>query len=209
MITFEIFALSAVVLFVLYKLYSVLGKDVGLKRSPAKQTNRAKLGSKEVKERSSKKEEQETEEEDDEEAPIFTGPAASGLTEIYAADKNFSSSAFMSGAKDAYEMLVEAFNKGDRDTFRPFLDDVVYAVWDEEITRREKEKETPLEFSQIRVMEIEEAAIKDGIARIWVRFDAELLEGAREHRTSEVWVFRRDVTQSNPNWILDDVEPVT
>ena len=207
MITFEIFALSAVVLFVLYKLYSVLGKDVGLKRSPAKQANRAKLGSKEVKERSAQKEEQETEEED-EEAPIFTGPAASGLTEIYAADKNFSSSAFMNGAKDAHEMLVEAFYKGDRDTFRPFVDDDVYAVWDEAITQREKGKETPLEYSQIRVMEIEEAALNDGIARIWVRFDAELLEGDREHRTSEVWVFRRDVTKSNPNWILDDVEPV-
>lgn len=207
MITFEIFALSAVVLFVLYKLYSVLGKDVGFKKSPAKTANQAKLSRKDIKERQAKKEELEDEEAEEEE-PIFTGPAASGLTEIYQADKNFSSNAFMNGAKEAYEMLVEAFNKGDRDTIRPFLDDIVYAVWDEEITRREKEKETPLEFSQIRVMEVEEASIKDGIARISVRFDAELIEGSREHRTSEIWVFRRDVTKSNPNWILDDVEPV-
>ncbi len=205
MITFEIFALSAVVLFVLYKLYSVLGKDVGFKKSPAKAANQSKLAKKDVKERLSKKEEQEDEEEEE---PIFTGPAASGLSEIYQADKNFSSNAFMNGAKEAYEMLVEAFNKGDRDTIRPLLDDVVYAVWDEEITRREKEKEKPLEFSQIRVMEVEEASIKDGIARISVRFDAELIEGTREHRTSEIWVFRRDVSNSNPNWILDDVEPV-
>ena len=205
MITFEIFALSAVVLFVLYKLYSVLGKDVGFKKSPAKAANQSKLAKKDVKERLSKKEEQEDEEEEE---PIFTGPAASGLSEIYQADKNFSSNAFMNGAKEAYEMLVEAFNKGDRDKIRPLLDDVVYAVWDEEITRREKEKEKPLEFSQIRVMEVEEASIKDGIARISVRFDAELIEGTREHRTSEIWVFRRDVSNSNPNWILDDVEPV-
>ena len=205
MITFEIFALSAVVLFVLYKLYTVLGKDVGFKRSPAKTVKQAKVGNKEAKEKISKKEDEESEEEL---YPIFTGPAASGLTEIYEVDKNFSSGAFMSGAKVAYEMLVEAFNKGDRETIRPLIDDEVYAVWDEEITRREKEKETPLEFEQVRVMEIEAATIEEGIAKIWVRFDAELSQGTREHRTSEVWVFRRDVRESNPNWILDDVEPV-
>ena len=205
MITFEIFALSAVVLFVLYKLYTVLGKDVGFKRSPAKAVKQAKVANKEAKEKISKKEDEESEEEL---YPIFTGPAASGLTEIYEVDKNFSSGAFMSGAKVAYEMLVEAFNKGDRETIRPLIDDEVYAVWDEEITRREKEKETPLEFEQVRVMEIEAATIEEGIAKIWVRFDAELSQGTREHRTSEVWVFRRDVRESNPNWILDDVEPV-
>ena len=206
MITFEIFALSAVVLFVLYKLYTVLGKDVGFKRSPAKTVKQAKVGNKEAKEKISKKEDEDSEEEL---YPIFTGPAASGLTEIYEVDKNFSSGAFMSGAKVAYEMLVEAFNKGDRETIRPLIDDEVYAVWDEEITRREKEKETPLEFEQVRVMEIEAATIEEGIAKIWVRFDAELSQGTREHRTSEVWVFRRDVRESNPNWILDDVEPVS
>ena len=205
MITFEIFALSAVVLFVLYKLYTVLGKDVGFKRSPAKTVKQAKVGNKEAKEKISKKEDEDS---DEELYPIFTGPAASGLTEIYEVDKNFSSGAFMSGAKVAYEMLVEAFNKGDRETIRPLIDDEVYAVWDEEITRREKEKETPLEFEQVRVMEIEAATIEEGIAKIWVRFDAELSQGTREHRTSEVWVFRRDVRESNPNWILDDVEPV-
>ena len=205
MITFEIFALSAVVLFVLYKLYTVLGKDVGFKRSPAKTVKQAKVTNKDAKEKISKKEVEESEEEL---YPIFTGPAASGLTEIYEVDKNFSSGAFMSGAKVAYEMLVEAFNKGDRETIRPLIDDEVYAVWDEEITRREKEKEKPLEFEQVRVMEIEAATVEEGIAKIWVRFDAELSQGTREHRTSEVWVFRRDVRESNPNWILDDVEPV-
>lgn len=205
MITFEIFALSAVVLFVLYKLYTVLGKDVGFKRSPAKTVKQAKVGNKEAKEKISKKEDEDS---DEELYPIFTGPAASGLTEIHEVDKNFSSGAFMSGAKVAYEMLVEAFNKGDRETIRPMIDDEVYAVWDEEITRREKEKETPFEFEQVRVMEIEAATIEEGIAKIWVRFDAELSQGTREHRTSEVWVFRRDVRESNPNWILDDVEPV-
>lgn len=203
----EIFALSAVALFILYKLYSVLGKDVGLKKTPTKSVKQANAPNQDIIERNGKVDDRE-ELQSEEDYPIFTGPAASGLSEIYEVDKNFSSGAFLNGAKAAYEMLVEAFNKGDRDTIRPLVDNIVYAVWDEEISKREEAKEKPLEFQQVRVMEIEDATISKGIARIWVRFDAELRQGDREHRTSEIWVFKRDVTKSNPTWILDDVEPV-
>jgi adenine-specific DNA glycosylase len=44
------------------------------------------------------------------------------------------------------------------------------------------------------------------MARIWVRYEAELGDGETTRTARELWAYMHDVTANDPNWILDDVE---
>ena len=112
----------------------------------------------------------------------------------------------MRGAKAAYTMIVTAFAAGDRDTLRPLLDDDVYEAWDHAIAEREKTGASAFDLLRIRRAEIESAEMDGNMARIWVRYEAELGDGETTRTARELWAYMHDVTANDPNWILDDVE---
>src|SRR4051812_24029724 len=68
-------------------------------------------------------------------------PMARGLLDIKLADRSFDSDHFVEGARRAYEMIVTAFAKGERNALRPLLSDEVYATFDQAIGEREAKKE--------------------------------------------------------------------
>lgn len=195
----QVVILAAIALFVLFRLYSVLGK--GEDDTPMRRTEpSAKSGA------SDRPTAPVSNMPNQSETPIFTGPAAAGLEEIYAADNSFSLPVFLRGARSAYEMIVNAYGRGDRETLRPLLDDDVYEAWDAAITNREAEARDPFELLRIKKVEIESAELDGNMARIWVHYQAELGDGETTRTAKELWAYMRDVTGSDPNWILDDVE---
>ncbi len=141
------------------------------------------------------------------ETPIFTGPAAASLEEIHRADESFNTRDFLRGAKAAYEMIVAAFARGDREALRPLLDDDVYEAWDAAISEREANNEAAFDLLRIKKAEIEDASLENGVARVAVRYEAELGDGERTRAAKEIWVYKRLVASKDPNWLLDDVEP--
>ncbi|WOR14844.1 Tim44/TimA family putative adaptor protein [Hyphomonas sp. FCG-A18] len=139
--------------------------------------------------------------------PSFTGPAASGLEAIYEADQSFNPRTFVQGAKGAYEIIVGAFARGDRDALKPMLDTDVYEAWDAAIAEREANNSPAFELLRLRSAEITEASLDDArIARVTVEFQAELGDGETTSRSDEFWTFMRSVDSNDPNWILDDVD---
>ncbi|MEM9055257.1 MAG: Tim44/TimA family putative adaptor protein [Pseudomonadota bacterium] len=139
--------------------------------------------------------------------PSFTGPAASGLEAIYEADRSFSPRTFLQGAKGAYEIIVGAFARGDRDALKPMLDTDVYEAWDAAIAEREASNGPAFELLRLRSAEITEASLDNArVARVTVEFQAELGDGETTSRSDEFWTFMRSVDSSDPNWILDDVD---
>lgn len=196
----EVLVLAAVALIVLSRLYMALGRggnDRPVQRPTASQAP-LDTAPADLAERRQRREQAER--------PIFTGPAAGGLEDIYNADNSFSAAGFMQGAKAAYQMIVAAFARGDRDTLRPLLDDDVYEAWDEAITARDASGEKAFELLRIKRAEIDSAELDGSMARIMIRYEAELGDGELTRTAREVWTFMRDVTASDPNWILDDVE---
>lgn len=137
--------------------------------------------------------------------PIFVGPAAGGLEEIYEADNRFSEGEFMSGARSAYKIIVDAFGRGDRDTLGPMLDTDVYEAWDAAIEARDPDADA-FSVLRFRKVEIDSASLTDGVARVLVRFESELGNGEIVRNAKEIWTFMRGVNSPDPNWILDDVE---
>lgn len=194
----EVMILAAVALFVLSRLYLALGKGDNnrpvSRTTPASGNDDAPGQAKPLDLPPSAAD-----------RPIFTGPAAAGLEDIYNADQSFSTPAFMRGARAAYEIIVSAFAHGDRDKLRPMLDDDVYEAWDAAIATRDADH-APFELLRIKKAEIESAELDGTMARVAVRYEAELGDGELVRTAKEIWTFMRNVSGGDPNWILDDVE---
>lgn len=143
-----------------------------------------------------------------------------GVREIASADNRFDITAFMEGARGAYEMVLEAFWEGDRETLRDLCDDDVYEGFVSAIDAREEAGET-LDNSLIRVEEtrIHSASLDGRMARISVLFVADIAAVTRDKdghviagslddaiESRDVWTFSRNVRAKDPNWILDETD---
>lgn len=143
-----------------------------------------------------------------------------GVRAIAAIDPRFDVTSFVEGAKGAYQMVLEAFWQGDRETLRELCDDDVYAQFDTAIAAREDAGET----LDNRLVRIEDATIKsaelDGrVARIAVSFVADIAAVTRDAEgtvvagslndaveSRDVWTFMRHLDSSGPDWKLDETD---
>lgn len=188
----QILFLAFVAGFVLFRLYTTLGRRTGAER-PAEPRPAPAQG------------------ELPPERPVssprpgamISGPASEGLTSIARADPSFDSEHFVSGARSAYELIVNAFAKGDRDALRGLLTPRVFDSYVAAIKAREERGESGPELVRLRAAEIVDADLQGDMARVTVRFEAELAEGAHGVRDArEKWTFERDVHSPDPNWRL-------
>lgn len=141
---------------------------------------------------------------------------ATGFDTILGADPKFNPSAFLAGAKAAYEMIVMAYAAGDRDTLRNLLADDVYESFVSAIAQRESREQTmDTTLVSIDNATFDGAALRDRSAQITLRFAAklitathdragELIEGNPDKVVDiiDIWTFARDVDSHNPNWKL-------
>lgn len=186
----EILVLAFVAGFVLFRLYTTLGRRTGSERpaepAPAQgELPREPAGP----------------------SPAATqaasGPAGEGLTAIVRADPSFDVDHFLSGARAAYDLIVNAFAKGDRDALRNLLTPRVYESYASAIAKREEQGGAGPELVRLKSAEIVDADLQGDTARVTVQFEAELAEGAHGVREArERWTFERDVRASDPNWRL-------
>lgn len=200
----DVLILAAVALFVLSRLYVALGRDdgppSGRTREPATRSNTDSPIS------ARRDTQNEATPNVRKLSPAFTGTAAAQLEDIYNADNSFDPDQFLTGARDAYKIIIDAFTDGNRKALQPLLDDDVYEAWDEAISARENTNVDPYRLLRIRTAEIHEAELDGQIARVMIRFEAELGDGEDTRTARDIWTFKRNVTSRDPNWLLDDVE---
>lgn len=146
--------------------------------------------------------------------------AESGLRALIAADPSFDLAQFIDGAKSAYRMILEAFWKGDESTLewlaeREVRDAFVAAI---------AERKAAGHVLDNRLVSIEraivtEASVEGGVARVAVRFDADIAAITRDAdgtmiagslsdavETHDVWTFLRVLKSGDPNWKLADTD---
>lgn len=152
--------------------------------------------------------------------PGIERAAEQGLQRIASADRSFDPVRFIIGAKTAYGMILDAFWNGNREELRSLTDDDVYESFIAAIDQRQERGET-LDNSLVR---IERAAIVDAelqgrIARITMRFDADIASVVRDKdgeliagsvsdavETHDIWTFSRNLDDNSPNWLLDETD---
>lgn len=139
---------------------------------------------------------------------------AETLEQIKSRDPLFSATEFLMGARMAYEMVFDAFAKGDKPTLKMLLSDSIYQEFLGEIAARDKqENKTETTLVSVVAKDIASASLNKNMARLGVTFKSEqvtlvrgamgeIIEGnpSQLHHTEDSWVFERDVTSKNPNW---------
>jgi len=150
-----------------------------------------------------------------------SGPLDAGLAEIAAADPHFRPETFVDGARHAFDLIVKSFADGDTATLRPLLSDEVYDVFAEAIRHRLATKETvETRVVTMRDPELVEARLEGRTASVTVKFvssqisatrtaDGKIVEGDAERAVehTDYWTFARNVRASDPNWILVSTGP--
>jgi len=143
-------------------------------------------------------------------------PLAAGLDAIAGIDSGFDHKHFLTGARAAYEMIVNAFAEGDRRTLKNLLSREVYDGFDAAIGGREKRGETmENRFVSIDDAEITAAELRGRTAQVTVRFHSKLVTATRDKDGNvidgnaekvadviDVWTFARDLSSRDPNWKL-------
>jgi predicted lipid-binding transport protein (Tim44 family) len=146
--------------------------------------------------------------------------AENGLRAVVSADPSFDVAQFVEGAKAAYRMILEAFWKADEETLAWLVEDDVRAGFAEAIAERRAAGHT-LDNRLIRIERamISEASVEGKVARITVRFDADIAAVTRDEsgtvvagsltdavETHDVWTFARKLRSDDPNWKLVETD---
>lgn len=146
--------------------------------------------------------------------------AEPGLRQIVAAEPSFDVIQFVDGAQGAYRMILEAFWKGDEESLEWLVEsDVKQAFVDAIAARAEAGHVLDNRLVSIERALISDASVADGVARITLRFDADIAAVTRDGEgnvvagsmsdaveTHDVWTFARTLKSSDPNWKLADTD---
>ena len=215
----EIVILAMIAAFLGFRLYSVLGQKAEHEEEAiAQRLDRAQREA---------EEQRPVQQQNAPETPMsdrsldgFTPAIERGLRDIQAADRSFQLLAFMEGAKSAYEVILEAFWRGDKDELKELCDDDVYRSFVAAIDDREAHGMT-LENRLIRIEDskIHSAMLDGKVARIAIAFVADIASVTRDKdgnviagslddaiESRDIWTFMRDVRSSDPNWLLDETD---
>jgi predicted lipid-binding transport protein (Tim44 family) len=149
-------------------------------------------------------------------APETAGPVGGGLAQVKAADRSFDENSFLAGARGAFEIIVNAFAKGDTAALQPLLSDAVFASFSQAIQARVAARERhETNLLTIKTVDIAEAELLSDAARITVKFvsdqinvtraaDGSVVDGSPEQveEKTDLWTFSRSVRSRDPNWTL-------
>ena len=145
-----------------------------------------------------------------------------GLDVIAGAQPGFAPRAFMDGSCGAYEMVVQAFSRGDEATLRSLTADDVFASFKNALADRNQRGETlATTFVGFNSVKIVEARREPAKAVIAVRFDAQFITATHDRNGAviegdpnkpsnivDVWTFSRRDDAAGPNWTLEATSSV-
>lgn len=214
---YDIIILAVIAGFLIFWLYSVLGRRTGNERPPEdilsqRRDTQPEGNVVELPDRGHRADGP------DQASPALEpdDPLAAGLTQIQIADSSFTKESFLQGARAAFEMVVHAFATGDNSTLRKLLDDQVYDNFAAAIKARLGAKET-LETTiiAIRSADIVEARMDGRNAMVTVKIVSDQVNATRDEegrvidgdpnyvdQITDIWTFSRNTRSRDPNWKL-------
>ncbi len=150
-------------------------------------------------------------------APIQVAPeAVDGVNRIRAADRTFDPIGFAKGGRQAFEMIVGSFAKGDAATLRNLLDGPTFTAFESAMRERMAKQQT-LETNLIGFLssDVVAAEMEGTRALVTIRFVTEQINVTRNvdglavdgnpntvERVTDLWTFARETRSEDPNWLL-------
>ncbi|MCF6273188.1 MAG: Tim44/TimA family putative adaptor protein [Rhodobacteraceae bacterium] len=206
----QLLILAAVAVFLVMRLLSVLGTREGFE--PKTEDRAAKPGANRFDVIEG------TEDPDIADFAEIDSPTGRALAEMKRTDRDFSVREFVSGSRQAYEMILMAFEEGDLKLLESLLAPDIYDTFSKVILEREeKGYEVEATFIGVRELTLKSARFdmneKEG--EITMRFVGELTSVVKDRngdvvegssstikRQTNIWSFARLMGTDNPNWLL-------
>ncbi len=205
----QLLFLAVVVVFLVIRLLSVLGTRDGfepkLDTRPGKNTRHLKVIDG-------------TEDPDIADFAEIDSPTGRALAEMKRVEHGFSVREFVAGARQAYEMIIMAFEQGDLKLLESLLAPDIYESFSRAIHAREDKGYTvDATFIGVREISLKSARFdaKENEGEITMRFvgeltsvvkdsDGNVVEGSASEikRQTNIWTFARLMGTDNPNWLL-------
>ena len=182
---FDIIIFAAIAVFIIYRLRSVLGKRTGFQKN----VNQQEFVTKEKKPQQDK-------------IPQLTENEKK-LETVYMKVASFDHKVFLEGAKKAFEIIITAFNKGDKKTLNNLVSKDVYTAFETAIDSGSNNPNS--QFYSLVVDGIEDAKVESGKITIAVNFISEQIFGDNEEsivKNKDTWVFEKPESSTEPSWIL-------
>jgi len=131
----------------------------------------------------------------------------------------FDEKTFIKGAEAAYEIIINAFAKGDHKILKPLLTKELFKNFEGVIKDRNSKKiSSEMTFIGIKETKILDIDNKDTFYKVKTKFVSEIvnclkndkgevLEGNPEEikLVTDVWVFEKDLKNSDPTWYLTEL----
>ena len=182
---FDIIIFAVIAVFIIYRLKSVLGKRTGFQ--------------KDIKQQEFIKKEKKFEQ--------FQVPqlkeSEKKLAIVYKKVSTFDHKTFLEGAKKAFEIIITAFNQGDKNTLKGLVSKDVFSAFESAINEGSNNPRS--QFYSLVVDSIEDAKVANGKISIAVNFISEQIVSENEEniiKNKDTWVFEKPDTSSTTAWIL-------
>ncbi len=181
---FDIIIFAVIAAFIIYRLRSVLGKRTGFQNN----NQQAFVKKQNTAEPKTIPQLRESEQK---------------LELIYRHVDEFDHKAFLEGAKKAFEIIITAFNNGDKKTLKPLVSKDVFSAFETAIDSGSNNPGS--QFYSLLVEGVEDAKIEKGKIVISVNFISEQILGDNEEnviKNKDTWVFEKPEKSENPAWTL-------
>ena len=185
---FDIILFAAIAGFIIYRLRSVLGKRTGFQKKPTDHQPKYK----ELKE----------EEEQNQKIPSLLDNQLK-LETVYKNVSNFDHKQFLDGAKKAFEIIITAFNNGDKKTLKNLVSQDVYNAFEKAID--ENTNNPSAQFYSLIIDSVENAKVENNTISISLNFISEQMLNNDEGKivkNKDTWTFEKPTNSSSPIWIL-------
>ena len=140
----------------------------------------------------------------------------SGLKDLRKLDDSFKDEEFLSGAKAAFPLILNAYSEGDLGSLRRYVGFDLYEEFSNAIHQRDAAGEhLKIDIENVNDVQLLDAEISDGISTVTVKFDtiqSRILTDASNtvieedsissEQIEDIWIFERDIRSTDPNWRL-------
>ena len=184
---FDIIIFAAIAAFIIYRLRGVLGKRTGFQKKPTDQQF---------------VEEQPTQKKEEVKTPQLRENEQK-LEVVYKKIPTFEHRSFLEGAKKAFEIIITAFNKGDKDTLKKLVSTDVYKAFESAINNGSNNPNS--QFYSLVIDGVDDAKVENGNITIGVNFISEQILGDNEEdivKNKDTWVFEKPESSKGPVWML-------
>ena len=183
----DIIIFAGIAVFLVFRLKNVLGKRTGLGKKTHENLNILP----------------------DEKNDIKTKPIPElqesflKLKTAYETINDFDHNSFLEGAKNAFETIINAFNRGDKKTLKNLLTSEVFKSFEDAIDS--KNIDSDYQFYSLNIKNVESVTLERGQIKICIKFISEQFKNNDEStviKKQDIWTFEKAIKSKNPNWLL-------